>query len=329
MRVPSQCVLCVQEGGGGALSDDDADDQDSDDYEYDDDMIDNSELEQKFVSKVTAKQKHKKTKSAGAGFRIENKADDDEGDEEEDEEDEEDEECGSEKEGEDDTMVGEAENGGGGGSRKIMDAKTGLPRDKKAGGGAGPKRRRRRQWLRDGDRYFKEVPEVAKCVADKLGAGGEKLSNGLDKEALQAVVHVFEAAEQHNCAADKLLEWLATKLDVKTVQSIEGKIKKAFQQHKAATQQQQGLDQLHLFISQAAATGTIVQPDSDTDHAREFGNLIKQLLLSARNTCPTSRLKTTLLAVFKEAIRKIRIIRDASARENLERHVKDQVLPRS
>ena len=329
MRVPSPCVLCVQEGGGGALSDDDADDQDSDDYEYDDDMIDNSELEQKFVSKVTAKQKHKKTKSAGAGFRIENKADDDEGDEEEDEEDEEDEECGSEKEDEDDMMVGEAENGGGGGSRKIMDAKTGLPRDKKAGGGAGPKRRRRRQWLRDGDRYFKEVPEVAKCVADKLGAGGEKLSNGLDKEALQAVVHVFEAAEQHNCAADKLLEWLATKLDAKTVQSIEGKIKKAFQQHKAATQQQHWLDQLHLFISQAAATGTIVQPDSDTDHAREFGNFIKQLLLSARNTCPISRLKTTLLSVFKEAIRKIRIIRDASARENLERHVKDQVLPRS
>ena len=292
-------------------------------------MIDNSELEQKFVSKVTAKQKHKKTKSAGAGFRIENKANDDEGDEEEDEEDEEDEECGSEKEDEDDMMVGEAENGGGGGSRKIMDAKTGLPRDKKAGGGAGPKRRRRRQWLRDGERYFKEVPEVAKCVADKLGALGEKLSNGLDKETLQAVVHVFEAAEQHNCAADKLLEWLATKLDAKSVQSIEGKIKKAFQQHKAAMQQQQGLDKLHLFISQAAATGTVVQPDSDTDLAKEFANLIKQLLLSARSTCPTSRLKTTLLAVFKEAIRKIRIIRDASARENLERHVKDEVLPRS
>ena len=54
-------------------------------------------------------------------------------------------------------------------------------------------------------------------LLDSVGLG--------DRKCLEAVVEVFEAAEAYGCAADKLLGWLASKLD-KQVQSIESKIKK-------------------------------------------------------------------------------------------------------
>ena len=38
---------------------------------------------------------------------------------------------------------------------------------------------RRRQWLEDGDKNFKEVPQMVQLVQEKLGSNGEKLSRGV------------------------------------------------------------------------------------------------------------------------------------------------------
>jgi hypothetical protein len=71
---------------------------DADDYDYDDGLIDNSELEQKLISRAIAKHKHKKQRTAGGGFRIDTNLDDDENEEEGDEDEDDDEEEGGEDE---------------------------------------------------------------------------------------------------------------------------------------------------------------------------------------------------------------------------------------
>ena len=147
----------------------------------------------------------------------------------EDEDDEDDE----DDEGDDETNEGDAD-----GSTRAQDGKTGG----RTGGARpqGAKRRRRRQWLRDGEKNFKEVQAVDAAINDRLGIDGQKLTDGqaciiapddpraafccasvptldatrcaqllvdvmpcagLNKENLQTIVEVFEMAEHHNCAA--------------------------------------------------------------------------------------------------------------------------------
>lgn len=139
----------------------------ADDYEYDDGLIDNSELKQKFTSRAIAKRKRKRQRNVGdSGFRIDNDEEDEEELDGDDEEDDDEDEVGDEEEGE----------SGGDGMTRTQDGKTGS----RPGGARpqGPKRRRRRQWLRDGEKDFKEVPQVKDAITDKLGIDGQKLADG-------------------------------------------------------------------------------------------------------------------------------------------------------
>ena len=120
-------------------------------------------MEQKFNSRVIAKHKHKKQRTAGGGFHIDSNLNEEVGDVEDEDEDEDDE------DGEDDEEMGDAEVGS-----RAKENGAG-PAEKRQ---PGPKRRRRRQWLRDGDNNFAEMPAVQNAIAAKLGPEGKKLSDG-------------------------------------------------------------------------------------------------------------------------------------------------------
>ena len=187
------------------------------------------------------------------------------------------------------------------------------------------KRRRRRQWLRDGDNNFNEVLPVRSAIDAKLGQDGERLTEGgLTKDTMQAIVEIFEIAERNHCAADKLLAWIAQKLD-KTVQSIEGRIRKAFAFNKAASHLQQERDKLHRYMDEAARSK---QPlvVGNVDDARSFAGIIKSLIDAVRISCNTSKIQTALKEVFKDALRKIRLVRDAQSREPLELHLLHEIV---
>jgi len=280
---------------------------DADDYDYDDGLIDNSELEQKFNSRVIAKHKHKKQRTAGGGFRIDSNLDDDENEEEGDEDEDDDEE-----EGEEDEEMGEAE----GGSRaKESGSGTAAKRS-----GHLQKRRRRRQWLRDGDNNFNEVLPVRSAIDEKLGPDGKRLNeSGLNKENLQAIVDIFAIAERNHCAADKLLAWIAQKLD-KTVQPIENRVRKEFLKYKAKHAEEQEMDKLHRHMDEAARSRHPLVV-GNVDDARSFAGIIKSLIDAVRISYNTVKIQTALKDVFKEALRKIRLVRDATSREPLELHL--------
>jgi hypothetical protein len=65
-----------------------------------------------------------------------------------------------------------------------------------------PKTRSIKDWLCDGDKDFKRVNEVQKAILEKLGRDYTKtLGQGLTAENLQAIVDIFEVAEEQGCAA--------------------------------------------------------------------------------------------------------------------------------
>jgi hypothetical protein len=169
------------------------------------------------------------------------------------------------------------------------------------------------------------VLPVRSAIDAKLGQDGERLTEGgLTKDTMQAIVEIFEIAERNHCAADKLLAWIAQKLD-KTVQSIESRIRKAFAFNKAASQLQQERDKLHRYMDEAARSK---QPlvVGNVDDARSFAGIIKSLIDAVRISCNTNKIQTALKEVFKDALRKIRLVRDAQSREPLELHLLHEIV---
>ena len=56
---------------------------------------------------------------------------------------------------------------------------------------------RRRQWLEDGDKNFKEVPQMVQLVQEKLGSNGEQLSGGV-LDCIGAHVHTSSNVHAHH-----------------------------------------------------------------------------------------------------------------------------------
>ena len=152
-----------------------------DDYDLDDDLIDNTDLEHKFRNRAIAKHKHKKQRTAGCGFRIDNNLDKDDVDEDGGDEDGDDDDDDEEEDDNDD----DDEMGEGGTEGVSRGSKEGSRNVEKR---QGPKRRRRRQWLADGDKNFREVTQVQVAIESKLGNDGEKLSDGMVRVLLLRVV---------------------------------------------------------------------------------------------------------------------------------------------
>lgn len=170
------------------------------------------------------------------------------------------------------------------------------------------------------------MKQVQTAILEKLGSDySTKLAQGLNADNLQAIVDIFQVAEEQGCTGDKLLFWVSEKLQAKSVKAVELRISAAFIARNAAVQQQRGLDTLYFFIQDACTLSTPLLMGCK-HKTGSFAFIIQDLLSAIPERLGAAKLKVALRNLFSEIIRRLRMVRDVTIRHPLEKYALEQCI---